>query len=135
MHTRSARTYCGLFADAMHSAADFARAALFGNGHRPLTRATLSGDPRREVLVLARELAPGAHSGRHSHRGEEFSTVLQGTFEIRVDGEPPLTVHAGEAYHVAEGVVHECFSVGDSPARTMTTYVIARGKPLTYHRR
>jgi quercetin dioxygenase-like cupin family protein len=98
---------------------------------KPLIRTTVSGDEGKQAYVLAIEFAPGATTGRHTHPGDEYAAVLEGTLELRLDGQAPRRVTAGEAYHNARGIVHETVNVGNGPARTVATFVIEQGKPIT----
>lgn len=96
----------------------------------PLLRTALVGDDTREVVMAAAEFAPGATMGRHTHHGDEYATVVEGTFELRVDGQPPKRIAAGEAYHNARDVVHETLNAGDKPARLISTFIIDKGRPI-----
>jgi len=52
----------------------------------------------REGVTMAIEIPPGASSARHSHPGEDFGYVIEGTIVLQVDGEPAKTVRAGEDF-------------------------------------
>ncbi len=95
-----------------------------------LLRTTFSGDDSKETLIATAEIPPGASTGRHTHPGDEYATVIEGALEVRVDGQPPKRVNAGEAYHNAGGVVHESRNIGAGPARVVSTFVIEKGKPI-----
>jgi len=98
---------------------------------KPLLRTTLSGDDAKETVIAAVEFAPGATTGRHTHPGDEYATVLEGTLELRVQGQPPRRVAAGQAYHNARGLVHETANVGGGPAKAVSTFVLDKGQPLS----
>jgi quercetin dioxygenase-like cupin family protein len=98
---------------------------------KPLLRTTLSGDDTKEAVIAAVEFAPGGTTGRHTHPGDEYASVLEGTLELRIEGQEPRRVSAGEAYHNAKGVIHETRNVGDGPARLASTFVIEKGKPIS----
>jgi quercetin dioxygenase-like cupin family protein len=102
-----------------------------GFSTKTLLRTTLSGDAGKEAIIATAELAPGASTGRHTHPGDEYATVLQGMVEIRVDGQEPKRVGAGDAYHNAKGVLHETRSVGTVPAKLVSTFIIDKGQPIT----
>jgi len=36
--------------------------------------------------MLSAEIAPGGTTGRHTHPGDEYTYVLQGTLELRAEG-------------------------------------------------
>ena len=55
------------------------------------------GVPGREAIQVRVDFDPGAAFGRHSHPGAEIAYVLEGTLEYRLDGEPPVTLTAGQA--------------------------------------
>ncbi len=97
---------------------------------KPLLKTTVSGDDTRETFVAFAEFAPGGTTGRHTHPGDEYATVLEGTVELRVEGREPRRVSASEAYHNARGIVHETRNVGQGTARVVSTFVIEKGRPL-----
>jgi len=98
---------------------------------KPVLRAMLTGDDSKEVVIVAAEFAPGAATGRHTHPGDEYTMVLEGTLEVHLDGHEPRRVSAGDAYYNPKGVIHETKNVGDGPARTSATFVIDKGKPIS----
>lgn len=102
-----------------------------GVAGKPLMRAALSGDDTKDTLMLSIEFAPGATTGRHTHPGDEYAVVLEGTLELRLEGQPAKRVSAGQAYHNPRGVVHETVNVGQGIARTVATFVLEKGKPTT----
>ena len=76
------------------------------------------------------EFAPGATTGRHTHPGDEYATLLEGELELLMEGQPARRVLAGEAYHNARDVVHETRNVGPGAARILSTFVIEKGQPI-----
>lgn len=102
-----------------------------GVSSKPLLRSSFSGDEGKESIILAIEFASGASTGRHSHPGDEYATVLEGTLELRLEGQEPRRVTAGQSYHNPRGVIHETRNVGDGTARTVATFIVDKGKPRT----
>ena len=96
----------------------------------PLLRTQPSGEPGLEAVIAHGEFPPGASTGRHTHPGDEYAYVLEGTLELLVDGREPRRVAAGEAYHNPRGVVHETRNAGEGIARVASTFVVDRGAPL-----
>jgi quercetin dioxygenase-like cupin family protein len=86
--------------------------------------------PGREAVVARVELAPGATAGRHTHPGDEISYVLEGQAELRVEGQPPRFVTAGESFVIPAGVVHDAHNPGNSATKLIGVYVVQKGKPL-----
>ena len=84
----------------------------------------------REVFQSEVSLEPGASFPRHSHPGEEFIYVLKGTWVYQLDGQPPVTVKAGEVLFIPYGAVHSARNVGDETGIELATHVIEKGKAL-----
>jgi len=88
----------------------------------------VSTTDRHAVQVVA-EFTPGGAAGKHTHPGEEFGYVLEGTLELQVTGQPPRTLKAGDVFFVPAGVVHDGKNVGTGPLKVLATYVVEKGKP------
>jgi quercetin dioxygenase-like cupin family protein len=108
-----------------------ANAQAPGVSLKPLLRTTLSGDETKESVMISAEFAPGSTTGRHTHPGDEYTFVLQGTLELIAEGRETRRVSAGDGYHNPRGLVHEARNVGDTPARVAITFVIDKGQPIT----
>ncbi len=74
------------------------------------------------------EVAPGACSGRHTHPGIDSGYVIQGDFELKIDGKPEQTFKAGDSFETSPQTIHDGCSV--SGDKLIDTFVIERGKPL-----
>jgi quercetin dioxygenase-like cupin family protein len=84
-----------------------------------------------KIAVQARgEFDPGFATGRHTHPGEELTYILEGQIELRIDGQPPRVVKAGETFFVPAGLVHEGINTGGGKAKVLATYIVERGQPL-----
>jgi len=86
--------------------------------------------PKREVVQLRVDFAPGASFPKHTHPGEEIIYVIEGSLEYEVAGKP-ITVNAGGVLFVPAGAVHAARNVGSVPAAELGTYIVKKGKPLT----
>lgn len=65
-------------------------------------------------------LAPGAASeGFYRHEGEEFIRVLQGSFEIEVEGLGLATLHEGDAIYFESHRAHSWRASGTIPCRLL----------------
>ena len=84
----------------------------------------------REVVQVRVDIAPGVTAARHSHPGEEIVYAIEGTMEYRLDGNPPVTIKAGEVLTIPYGTVHEVKNVGTGNAAELATYIVEKGKPL-----
>ena len=83
-----------------------------------------------EVLQARVDFAPGTSFPRHSHPGEEIIYVLSGTLEYVIDGQPPVTLKAGDVLFVPSGVVHAARNIGSESGAELATYTVEKGKPL-----
>ena len=87
--------------------------------------------PGWEVLQARVDFAPGARFPAHRHPGEEIIYVLSGTLEYELEGQPPVTLEAGDVLFVPTGVFHSARNLGTTRGSELATYVIEKGKPLT----
>ena len=86
--------------------------------------------PGKVAVQVRGEFDPGVATGRHTHRGEELTYILEGQIELRIDGQPPRVVKAGETFFVPAGLVHEGINTGDGKAKVLATYIVDKGQPL-----
>ena len=84
----------------------------------------------REVIQVRVELDAGVAFGKHRHPGEEIIYVLEGSWEYRVEGKPPLTLEAGDVLFIPAGTIHAAKNVGRGNAAELATYIVDKGKPL-----
>jgi quercetin dioxygenase-like cupin family protein len=84
----------------------------------------------REVVQARVELDPGVAFGRHWHPGEEIVYVLEGSLEYEVEGEPPVTLEAGDVLFIPARTIHAARNVGRGNGAELATYVVEKGKPL-----
>lgn len=87
--------------------------------------------PDREVLQARVDFAPGASFPSHKHPGEEIIYVLEGTLEYQVEGQPPVSLRAGDTLFVPAGIFHSARNLGETRGSELATYVLEKGKPLT----
>ena len=73
---------------------------------------------------------PGIFVGRHTHPGEELGYVLEGEFEIRVEGQEPKTVKTGDAFMVPPNTIHDALNTGSTKGKILATYFVEKGKPV-----
>ena len=86
--------------------------------------------PGREAVQVLVGFAPGVVAPRHSHPGEEIVYEVEGSLEYRLDGNPPVTLKAGEVLFIPAGTIHEVRNVGSGNAAELATYIVEKGKPL-----
>jgi quercetin dioxygenase-like cupin family protein len=95
-----------------------------------LQHESLSGAAGKESFVFDVRYPPGSATGWHIHHGDEYTALIEGELELRVEGRPTRRLQAGEAYHNEAGLVHETRNTGTRPARAIATLIVDKGKPL-----
>jgi quercetin dioxygenase-like cupin family protein len=96
----------------------------------PLLKESLTGQPDKEVVMVIIEWPPGAGTGRHTHPGDEYATVLEGAITGQKEGAGAQTFNSGQSYHNEAGVVHEAKNAGNQPVKSVHIFVVEKGKPL-----
>ena len=86
--------------------------------------------PGREVIQVRVDFAPGVAFPPHSHPGEEIAYVIEGVLEYQFEGQPPVTLKAGEALFIPAETIHSAKNVGAGNAAELATYLVEKGKPL-----
>src|SRR5215475_5645667 len=94
-----------------------------------VTETQVTGVPDKVFVLLTAEFAPGSTTRRHTHPGDEYGTVVEGTIVTQQAGGEWKSVTAGESYHVPAWVVHETKNITDKLARTYNAFIIEKGKP------
>lgn len=86
--------------------------------------------PGHEAVQVRVDIEPGAVSIKHRHPGEEIAYVLEGVIEYQLEGKKPVTIKAGEALFIPDGVAHLAKNVGNGKASELATYVVRKGSAL-----
>jgi quercetin dioxygenase-like cupin family protein len=103
---------------------------------QPVTRTILQqhdleGAAGNEVIMYRAEVAPGGMAGRHFHPGPELIYVLEGTLMLEPDGQPPMTLKAGESAHMPAKHIHNAKHAGTTgPTKVLVFLVGEKGQPL-----
>jgi quercetin dioxygenase-like cupin family protein len=111
----------------------FAAVVMFGQApgiQRTIVKRADVSVPGREAVIAKVEIAPGSAAGRHTHFGEEISYVMEGEMEVLVEGQPALTVKAGESFVIPNGAKHDARNKGLVPVKLAAVYLVEKGKPL-----
>jgi quercetin dioxygenase-like cupin family protein len=81
------------------------------------------------VLVVA-EIEAGVTVGRHTHPGIESAYVIEGGFELPIEGQPTRMLKPGDAVQIPTATPHAGGKPGAKKSRILSTYVVEKGKPL-----
>lgn len=96
-----------------------------------LQRIELTSAPGMEAILVLRELPPGGESGRHTQSGQEIVYIQEGSVTLEVQGKPPVTLKAGEAFRTTAGEVHNVKNANaDAPGRALAFYIAKKGTTL-----
>jgi quercetin dioxygenase-like cupin family protein len=97
-----------------------------------LIRADVANSAGQETVLYVAEVSPGATGARHTHYGDEFVYVLEGTLVVTPDGKEPITLKQGEVAHLApaDGVHAAKNGSASEPARVLVILIMEKGKPL-----
>ena len=87
-------------------------------------------DAEREVIQVRVDFEPGIASPNHEHPGVEVAYVISGTFEYQLQGQPPVTLKAGDSLYIPEGTAHVAKNIGTESASELATYIVKKGQPL-----
>jgi len=100
-----------------------------GVSRTDLQRHDLSA-PGRETVQARINIAPGAVAPWHRHPGEEVIYVIEGTLEYQLEGQPPVTLKAGDVLFVPAGVAHTARNRTATNGAELATYIVEKGNPL-----
>ncbi len=96
-----------------------------------LQRTELKGAPGWEAILVERNLPPGVESGKHTQSGNEIVYIQDGAITLEVQGKPPATIKAGEAFTTSAGEVHNVKNASTTtPAKALAFYVAKKGAHL-----
>jgi quercetin dioxygenase-like cupin family protein len=83
-----------------------------------------------ETILVEATIEPGVVVGRHTHPGIESAYVLEGGFELPVQGQPTRALKPGDAFQIPPETPHAGGAAGTAKTRVLITYVVQKGKPL-----
>ncbi len=110
-------------------AADEPQAAVVA----PLVTKDLTGIPNKEGTMLTVQYVPGGSSLPHRHDAHVFVYVLEGSVKMQVDGQPVVTLTAGQTFYESPGDVHRVSANASTtqPAKILVFMVKDKDKPAT----
>jgi quercetin dioxygenase-like cupin family protein len=102
----------------------------------PLTRTDLLKSDLAEIKdsemnVWVADIAPGAATGRHTHPTPRFVYVIEGAVAVEMDGKPPQTFKAGQAFAELPNEIHDFRNASSTESAKALGFQYARkGQPL-----
>jgi quercetin dioxygenase-like cupin family protein len=111
------------------SAADAPQAAIV----TPLMAKDLTGIPNKEGTMLTVQYLPGGASLPHRHDAHVFVYVLEGSVKMQVDGQPAVTLTAGQTFYENPTDVHRVSANASTtqPAKMLVFMVKDKDKAAT----
>jgi quercetin dioxygenase-like cupin family protein len=104
--------------------------ALAGKLKRTELQHKASSIPGREIVQVLTEIPAGVESGWHMHPGEEVGYILAGTVEMMIEGQPTLTLQAGDPFLMPPRTPHNALDLGPDTGQMLSTYIVEVGQPL-----
>jgi quercetin dioxygenase-like cupin family protein len=84
-----------------------------------------------EMHVWVADIAPSAATGRHSHPTPRFVYVLEGAVVLEMDGKPPETFKAGQAFAEPPNAIHNFRNASTTePAKALGFQYAGKGQAL-----
>jgi quercetin dioxygenase-like cupin family protein len=115
---------------ATEASAQGAPAATTPGVTRKILSQTDGPTPGYVTLLVEAEIEAGVAVGRHTHPGIESAYVLEGGFELPIEGQPTRTLKPGDGFQVPAATPHAGGKAGTAKTRVLITYVVEKGKPL-----
>jgi quercetin dioxygenase-like cupin family protein len=82
------------------------------------------------TVVVEATIEADVSVARHTHPGIESAYVLEGGFELPIEGQPTRVIKAGDAFQIPPETPHAGGKAGDTKSRILITYVVDKSKPL-----
>jgi quercetin dioxygenase-like cupin family protein len=83
-----------------------------------------------ETVLVEATIEAGSAVGRHTHPGIESAYVLEGGFELPIQGQATRMLKPGDAFQIPPNTPHAGGTAGTAKSRLLITYVVEKGKPL-----
>jgi uncharacterized RmlC-like cupin family protein len=82
------------------------------------------------TLLVEATIDPGVAVARHTHPGVESAYVLEGGFELPIQGQATRMIKKGDGFQIPPETPHAGGKAGDAKSVILITYVVEKGKPL-----
>src|SRR5262245_8189719 len=115
---------------ATEASAQGAPAAPAGGVTRNILSQTDGPTPGYVTVLVEAVIEAGVPVGRHTHPGIESAYVLEGGFELPIEGQPTRMLKAGDGFQIPPNTPHAGGKPGTAKTKVLITYVLEKGKPL-----
>ena len=86
--------------------------------------------PGYTTLLVEATIEPGVSVGRHTHPRIESAYVMEGGFELPIQGQATRMIKKGDGFQIPPETPHAGGKAGDAKSVILVTYVVEKGKPL-----
>lgn len=86
--------------------------------------------PGYVTLLVEATIDAGVPVARHTHPGIESAYVMEGGFELPIQGQATRTLKPGDGFQIPAETPHAGGKPGTAKSRILITYVVEKGKPL-----
>jgi quercetin dioxygenase-like cupin family protein len=86
--------------------------------------------PGYTTILVEAIIDAGVPVGRHTHPGIESAYVLEGGFELPIEGQATRTIKPGDGFQIPPNTPHAGGKPGSAKSRILITYVVEKGKPI-----
>ena len=115
---------------ATEASAQGAPPAATGGVTRKILSQTDGPTPGYTTLLVEATIEPGVSVARHTHPGVESAYVMEGGFELPIQGQATRMIKKGDGFQIPPETPHAGGKAGDTKTRILITYVVEKGKPL-----
>ena len=84
-----------------------------------------------EISSWIASFEPGGQTALHQHPVPIYVYVMEGDFELRVDGGEPMPMEVGQAFIEPQNRNMQIFNVGDGPGRLLVVAMGEAGQPIS----
>ena len=97
--------------------------------HTVIHRTDLAGLDGKQGALVEVEYAPGAGDTKHYHSGYLFTYIVEGSVIWEVEGQPPVTLKAGDAFYDPPKRVHNHRNASATqPAKFVAFFIETKGE-------
>ena len=96
---------------------------------KPLQVSPISGEDKKEIVLISVSMPSGGSVPLHTHPGDCVGSVASGEVELLVQGQAARRLAAGDSYANPRGTVHGFRNVGSGEARLLNNLVADKGAP------
>jgi quercetin dioxygenase-like cupin family protein len=107
-----------------------ATSASSGGVTRNILSQTDGPVPGYTTILVEAIVEAGVKVARHTHPGIESAYIMEGGFELPIEGQATRMLKPGDAIQIPPETPHAGGAPGSAKTRILITYVVEKGKPL-----